>query len=74
MEQFIYELNGRKYLLVEIPIIESKKDQTEAKLKKFECIYQGIKEINRGGFFSNAYMIIKVLVPEENVQAFNDAD
>lgn len=73
-QQLIHELNGKKYLLVEIPVTQKQSSLLESKLKKFNCIYQGVKEINRGGLFSNPFMVIKVLVPEENVQAFNDED
>ncbi len=41
--------------------------------KKSSQTYQGIKKIKSGGFYSAGYMIIKVLVPEENVKEFNDA-
>lgn len=75
MEQIIYELNSKKYLLVEIPIIiNSTVKKEEAKYKKYGGIYQGVKEINRGGFFTNAYAVVKVLIPEINIEAWNAED
>jgi hypothetical protein len=71
MENIIIELNSKKYLLVEIPCTNSNKDETIKRLKKYECIYQGIKEFQKGGFFSGGFAIAKFLVPEENVIAFN---
>ena len=38
MEQIIYELNGKKYLLVEILITESSNKKMDAKFKKYNCI------------------------------------
>ena len=74
MEQLIYELNGRKYLLVEIPVTESNSKKVEAKCKRHNGIYQGVKEISRGGWFSNAYFVIKILIPESQIEAFNADD
>ncbi|WP_438423125.1 hypothetical protein [Aquimarina macrocephali] len=67
------ELNGEKYLIVEILATRktSEKDLL-AKLKRHNAIYQGIKEINTGGFWGNAYGVFRVLVPEQNVVAFNN--
>ena len=71
MEQLIYELNGKKYLLVEIPVTEKNSKEIDAKYKRYNGIYQGVKEFNKGGWFSDAYCIIKVLIPESQIEAFN---
>lgn len=70
--EIIVELNGKRYLLVEDIAMRSNEARLKAKYKKYGCIYQGVKEINRGGFFSNPYVVAKILVPEENVIAFNN--
>lgn len=70
MEQLIYEIAGRKYLLVEVPIAEGKGSKMDKMMVKYECIHQGIKEIKRS-FWSNGYVISKWLVPESNLMAFN---
>lgn len=71
MEQLIYEINHKKYPLVEIPVTNSVKDKFEAETKKYKCIVQGVKEINRGGWFDTPFVIVRVLVPEENIELFN---
>jgi hypothetical protein len=71
MEQIIYELNGKKYLLVEVVKYPATQDKIKAICYKYNCIYQGVKEINRGWLFSTAYAVEKYLVPEEHIEAFN---
>ena len=66
------ELNGIKYLVVEMLITDKvDNNKLDNKLEKHEVIYQGIKEINSGGFWSSKYIIARLLVPEKNVVAFN---
>lgn len=72
MENIIVELNGKKYLSVELFTTTSNEKKITAKCTKYDAIYQGIKEIHRGGLWTNSYVVIKVLVPEENVIAFNN--
>jgi hypothetical protein len=74
MENITCELNGIKYLLVETPIVQSSVDELKGKCKKHGAIYQGVSKIDRGGFFSSPYMIVKILVPEKNVIAWNNDD
>jgi hypothetical protein len=74
MEQLIYELNGKKYLLVEILITEDNHKKIDAICKQCNGIYQGIKEINRGGWFSSAYCVMKFLIPEDQIETFNAED
>jgi len=74
MEQLIYELNGKKYLLVEIPVTESNNKKMDAKCKRYNGIFQGIKEVNKGGWFSSGYVIMKMLIPESQIEAFNAED
>ena len=74
MSDIIHELNGKKYLLVELPLTTDKdhNKKMQSCMKKFNCIAQGVKEISTGGWFSKPYVIIKILVPEENVIQFNN--
>lgn len=73
MGQLIYELNGVKYLLVELQLRDSNKEEMAKITKDFSCIFQGIKEIKQSGLLTNGYAIVKYLVPESNVIAFNKA-
>lgn len=74
MEQIIYNLNGINYLLVEELITASNQKKKEKKLKFYDCIYQGVKEINRNSWFGSDYTIIKVLVPEKHIITYNNDD
>ncbi len=71
MENITCELNGIKYLMVELLITDYNKKSKEKICTKYECIYKGIKKFERGGFFSEGHAIVTVLVPEKNVIAFN---
>lgn len=75
MEQLVYEINNKKYLLFEMPIVSksqvAKKDQL---IKDCKGIIQGVKEIKTGGLFSSSYMIVKVLIPEEFIETFSNAE
>ncbi len=70
----VVELNNKKYLLVEVLVTSGNSKKLELQCKKYNCITQGIKEIKQGGWFSNAYVILKILVPEENIITWNDED
>lgn len=72
MENITCELNGIKYLLVECLVTKQNAKRIERRFKRHECIVQGVGKIDRGGLFSSMYMVIKILVPEKNVVAFNN--
>jgi hypothetical protein len=74
MESITCELNGIRYLLVEELIEKSDAKTIEDRCKRHECIKQGISKIDRGSFFRSAYVIVKILVPEKNVIAWNNDD
>lgn len=70
MEQIIYTINSKNYVLIEVPIKDEKGQKSlHDGINKYKAIYQGIKEIRRG-FLFNGYAIVKVLVPEEVVFEF----
>jgi hypothetical protein len=71
MESLTCELNGIKYLLVQEIITDANKESKDEKFEKFECIFQGVYKIEKGGFFSDSYALVKILVPEKNVIAYN---
>ena len=72
-EQILYEIYGTKYVLIEMGAITARDtDKASKLLKKHDGIWQGIKEINRGGLFSSSVVIVKVLIPERNIIAFNE--
>ena len=73
MEQILYEIAGIKYLLVERQYTEENKNNLNKIAKQHNCIWQGVKEIKQDGFFSKGYAIVKILVPEDQVVAFNAA-
>lgn len=73
MEQLIYEINGKKYLLMEDTITDNTtRDNLKEKCKRLNCIPQGIKDWKPPTLWKNGRAVIKVLVPEENVMAFTE--
>ena len=74
MEQLIYEINNKKYLLFEMLMTRSQEAKKEKLIKDCEGIIQGLKEIKVGGLFSPTYVVIKVLIPEEFIKAFSNAE
>lgn len=70
MNDLIHEINGLKYLLVEFFVADKNilKDLLQ-KCEKYDCIFQGVKQVKQGWFSS--YMILNILVPESNLIAFN---
>jgi len=75
MEQLIYEFNGKKYLMFELLITSKSQGEKKEKLIK-DCkgIVQGVKDIKIGGLFSSSYMVIKVLIPEDFIEFFANAE
>lgn len=72
MEDIKIRLNGIDYIKVEA-FITPKTDNSEIsnKCEKYECICQGVKQINQGGFFRDGYAIVNILVPEKNIVAYS---
>ncbi len=70
----MYEIAGKRYLLFKVPVTEKNSNRVERLIKKFDCINQGIEEIDRGGFWGNMIVIFNILVPEENVIKFNKSN
>jgi hypothetical protein len=72
--QLIHEINGIKYLLMEIMVTKNTTaNKMEAACKKYNCILQGVKEVNLGSFWKDAYAVVRVLVPENKIFEFQDA-
>lgn len=71
MENLTCELNGIKYLLIKYPVLKSNKKRFDELIRKYDCLIQGIDTIKIGGFFSQSYMLLNILVPEKNIIAFN---
>lgn len=68
------ELNGIKYLIVELLITsKTNEDRLMKELSGFGAIYQGVKEVDSGGFRSKPFMVLRVLVPENKVVDFGKA-
>lgn len=69
-KQITCELNGKKYLLFEVPVIQKNSSATERMIKKHKGILQGAKV--HSSFWGASYVICKVLIPEENAEAFSN--
>ena len=71
MKQLIYEINSKKYLLFELPIVnreESKK--IEKAIKNCDGIIQGATIMSFG--FWTRIPVLNVLIPEENIKTFSN--
>lgn len=64
-EKLIYELNGKKYLLVTMPL---KSRRNMEVLKNLGGLFQSYGIINKSGWFSSDIAVVNVLVPEDKVQ------
>lgn len=71
-EQLIYEIAGEKYILIDIPIIEGHSKKADELIKKYGLVYQGVKEINRGGFWSKAFTVQRFFLPEKNFDKWKE--
>jgi hypothetical protein len=80
-DQLTCELNGIKYLLVELQFTDDNKNQLSKAVEEHECILQSVGKVERPGLMSGLfsvvseeeYSIVRVLVPEKNVVEFNKA-
>jgi hypothetical protein len=71
MESLTCELNGIKYLCVDEIYTNSNNKRLKIKLKKYEAIEQGVKDAHIS-FWSHSYIVVRVLVPEKNIVAYNN--
>lgn len=72
MQQLLYEIAGKKYLLFEYPFSETKKLETfQEAVKNYNGIVQGVGEIKRG-FLVSGYVVVRVLIPEEKAVEFSN--
>lgn len=73
MEQLIYEITGKKYLLFQVPFSDvGKANQFQETVKKFDGIVQGVCDLKRG-WFSGSFTL-KALIPEERAIEFSNFD
>lgn len=75
MEQLIYEVNGKRYLLMDEVITEKNEDQYQRKCKYYGAIITVCKEMNiRTAWWHSpfTYGIVGTLVPEEKAFDFNN--
>lgn len=75
MCQILHTINGINYVLIDVPVVDSKHlPQIRAIMKKYKCINQSIKRVERGGLFNDPFVIMTILVPEKNIMDFNDEE
>ncbi len=73
MEQIKIEILGEQYILVEEIQTVGNTQKLNKKVKQVDGIFQGVKEINEGSFWSSikAFAIVKILIPEKNILIWN---
>lgn len=70
-EQLLYEINGVKHLLFEIPYHEQNQHKVQKAVELCGAIFQGVKDIKLGGWLTPTIGTARVLVPESKVIEFN---
>lgn len=70
-EQLIYEIAGKRYILIEVPFVEGHVEKMKKFCDKYDMVFQGIKTIDRGGWFSKGVVVNKLLLPEERFEAYS---
>ena len=73
VEKLLYKIKGKEYLLMEDLVLADSIIDYKKKVKKCRAIEQGIKELKKSGMFSSGYIVMKVLVPVNNINKWNDA-
>lgn len=68
-EQIIHEILGERYIAIDecFTFKSHSLANYKKKISLFDCIEQGIKEINTGTWRSNWFVVVTVLVPEKNI-------
>lgn len=69
-EKIVHQLNGINYLLFEIELSKHYAKKYDAKIKKHKGIIQSLTQKRR--FFRGLTAVVKFLIPEDQVMAFND--
>ena len=64
--KIVHEINGEKYIIIELPFVEGSMKRFNAFVERNQMIFQGIKKIDRGGLFGKAVIVHKFLLPEKN--------
>ena len=68
-QQILHEILGVKYVLVSCPVINGDAKRFDAAIAKFKCIFQGIEKVHQS-FWATSYVLVKVLVPEQEIFEF----
>lgn len=71
MNNLTVELNGIKYLLVERVATKDDGKRIEKIIKKHGGIIQGM-DVVKGWFLYKTFAKVKILIPEQNIIAFNN--
>lgn len=68
----LHQINGKNYVLIS-DYVRSEKGLIECqqRIKKYKCIFQGLQNAT-SGFWADKSCYINILVPEENIMAFNN--
>lgn len=69
-EKLVHTLNGINYLLFEVELSKNSATKYDAKIKKHKGIIQSLTRKN--SFWNGFSAVIKFLIPEDQVMAFND--
>lgn len=62
------ECDDQKYHVLDITILGADIQKAQKEIAEAKCIFQGVKDIGKNGFFSIAYITIQVLVPDDKYE------
>lgn len=68
-KQILYEIAGTKYVLIELTVFPGEGKKVDKLIKDYSCVLQGISQIHRG-IFTKSFVVLNILVPENNVFEF----
>ena len=66
-KEIVFDLNGIKYLLVDVAVTDENKEKMIDDFKKYEIDYRGLKEMKEPKLFFPGYIIMEILIPEKNI-------
>lgn len=73
MEQLIYEINKKKYLLFSVLVLnKNQSTRMLENIKKYDGIIQSYNTKEQTSFWDSKKLLMNVLIPEENAIKFSN--
>lgn len=72
MKELNYQVNGRNYLLFEVPVTKATEETVSLIIQKYEGIIQSIDVLEKSTFFTSTKYRMIVLVLENKAKLFSE--